>query len=208
MPQAQVTQSLLKQHYYSKYINIYTVVLILAAILLGFFVVDRYKDYSYKSFVISNVRTSIEELQKDKDKMAAEGAEIDKNYTENMRKINETLAEIFPTAENYTGVIKVFDEYFKRIDTTNNPAMLPSVKFDNVAKSKTGDYSVLPFTVTIDATKANFDNFLKYVYESGDINKENRLFEIKSFSLNIPDSKTKKTLTLNVKMETYLQTRR
>lgn len=205
MQQNQLTPSLLKQHYYSKYINTYTVLIVLIAIFIGFFVVDRYGDFAHKTSVISYIETSVNELRAEKDVMSSDEAEINKSYTEQMAEVDSALAAVFPSSENYTEIVKEFDKFFKKIHSIANEAVVTSIKFDNVAKSKNGGSDILPFTVNLTVTKKNFDEFLKYVYESGDLKNKSRLFEIKSFSLSIPPEKSGRALTLTLKMESYLR---
>jgi len=51
------------------------------------------------------------------------------------------------------------------------------------------DYSVLPFTLTLSTTRENFDNFLRYVENSGALDpngqgESTRLLDIRSISIN------------------------
>lgn len=205
MQQEQLTPSLLRQHYYSRYINIYGVLIVLAAILMGFFVYDKVDEYFYKNSVITQMQSLTDQLDKNKEVANAENIELNKAYAEQTKGINESLLAVFPKNENYTDVVREIDSFFQNINTPGNPAVVTSIKFDKPTIDKKKTYDVLPFSVNLNVTKTNFDKFLQYIYTSGDLKKQSRLLEIRSFSLTIPDEKSGKSLTLSVKMEAYMQ---
>jgi len=200
-----LTPSFLKQHYYSKYINLYSVLIVLVVLFMGFFIYDKYDEYVYKTTSIEAMNVLADSLKSDKENIVNDMAKTNEEYADQMKKIEKAIDAVFPDNENYTDIIREFDKFFQEINSVSNPAIVTSVKFDNAVPDKTNSYKILPFNVNLNVTKDNFDKFLKYVYESGSLDNARRLIEIKSFSLSIPNEKSGKTLTLNVKMEAYIK---
>ena len=200
-----LTPSLLKQHYYSRYIGIYGVLIALVVLFMGFFVYDRYDEYIYKTTSIDAMNVLTDSLKSDKEKIVNVNAQANEDYVNQTQKIEKAFEAVFPTNENYTDIVREFDKFFQEINTVPNPAIVTSIKFDNAIADKSNTYKILPFAVNLNVTKGNFDKFLKYVYESGALDGGRRLIEIKSFSLTIPDEKSGKAFTLTVKMEAYLK---
>ncbi|MFA6550595.1 MAG: hypothetical protein WCT36_04560 [Candidatus Gracilibacteria bacterium] len=201
-----LTPALIRQHYYSRNVMVYTVLTGLVVLLMGFFVAWKYQDYDYKTTFITTINQQMDAAINEESTLTNKKIEVDKEYEDSMNKATKAFAEIFPASENYTELVRALDVFFKNINTLTNPAVVTSIKFDKPVANKLGTYKILPFTVNMNITKPNFDQFLKYVYTSGNATEKIRLLDIKSFSLTMPDEKSQtKTLVLTVKMEAYMQ---
>ncbi|HBB02328.1 MAG: hypothetical protein US89_C0011G0009 [Candidatus Peregrinibacteria bacterium GW2011_GWF2_38_29] len=201
-----LTPALIRQHYYSRNVMIYTVLIGLAVLLMGFFVAVQYQDYDYKTMFIATIEDRMNTARATESDLTNKKIEIDKEYESTMQEATKAFSDIFPSSESYTELVRKLDLFFKDINKLNNPAVVTSIKFDKPIQEKNSPYKILPFTVNMNITKPNFDEFLKHVYTSGNVKDLTRLIDIKSFSLTMPDEKSQmKTLVLTVKMEAYMQ---
>lgn len=58
------------------------------------------------------------------------------------------------------------------------------MKFSKPKLNTSTDYVVLPFTLTLNTTRDNYDKFMRYVENSGDLDEQTRLLDINSISIN------------------------
>jgi len=137
-----------------------------------------------------------------------------KSDTDSALIINE-IQTVYPSDQNYTGLTTMLDSFFEDNDKPDSRMFNSSLTIGQAVIDAKKDYAVLPFTMSIDASRENFDKFLRYVDSSGDLEGRVRLMNIKNISLGLPaenvpgtenaGTEVSKDLTISVSMDTYFQ---
>lgn len=131
-----------------------------------------------------------------------------KHYEEYSKK----MASILPPDENYTDLTRQFDAYFDQHDQPGNSIFQSSLRFGKGTPVPGMTYiSALPVSTNIEATRDNFFKFLEFINNSGSLETETRLMEIKSIQINFPEGgevvdDLKQKINFNVEMLAYYQT--
>lgn len=125
------------------------------------------------------------------------------------------IQRVFPSEENYTGLTTILDAFFEENDKADNRMFNSSLTIGMPKIDANKDYAILPFTLSLDASRENFDKFLRYVDSSGDLEGGVRLMNIRNISLGLPNEsnaetesaggETSKDLTVSLSMDTYFQ---
>jgi hypothetical protein len=80
----------------------------------------------------------------------------------------------------------VLDGFFKKHNRANDPIIATDLQFDQPHADPNNQFLVLPFTVNIESSEANFYRFLAYIESSGTLSGNVRLMDIQSIQMNFP----------------------
>jgi hypothetical protein len=156
--------------------------------------------YGYQQYVkLTDAQNAIVAEQEQSGVLQTAADKYEKDYNE-LKKAFETdfastlnaLEAVYPSAENYTALTKVLDSYFldKNKSNPGEPIFNSDLKFSRPLIDDGKDYAVLPFSMTVSATKKSFEDFLRYVESSGSLDDKSRLMDIKAISINFPVAQT------------------
>lgn len=135
-----------------------------------------------------------------------------KEQTKRQKEFAQKLVSILPADENYRELTETLDNYFLDRDLPLSPVFQSSLRYGKGAGVEgMPDISSLPFSMNIEATKANFLDFLRFVHESGSLETSTRLMEINSIQFNFPEGgeiipDTKQKINFTVDMNAYYLT--
>jgi len=128
--------------------------------------------------------------------------------------INQIQA-VYPADQNYTSLTTMLDSFFEDNNKADNRLFNSSLTIGLPIIDANKDYVILPFTMSLDASRENFEKFLRYVDSSGDLESGVRLMNIKNISLSLPaenipgtenaGTEVSKDLAVSVSMDTYFQ---
>jgi len=141
-------------------------------------------------------------------------AELDKTVTETSSSFSEMsgvyeneyspkvaqINNVFPAAEDYTNLTISLEEFVNSLDTPGNPMRMDSVRYSASQFDAVQGYSILPFQISLVATRSNFEKFVTYIQTSGDLKQEVRLMEIKNFTMNFVPAQAQGGATINEPM--------
>ena len=104
-------------------------------------------------------------------------------YQKEFQSINSQIEDVFPVTEDYTGLTMKLDKFVSELSRTNNPILMTNLDFSRSAEGD-GDYMIMPFSVNITTTRSNFETFMRFIQNSGELQEGTRLMDIKSLSMN------------------------
>jgi Tfp pilus assembly protein PilE len=205
--------AVIKKNYPQK-ITTYTVLIIL--LLAG----SAY--YSYQQYMrLTDSQNALAAEQDQSDKLATTGDQYEKDFNNMKTAFNtdfkstlDALQKVFPASEDYTGMTRQLDTFFLSTNPTTDALYNPNLSFSTSQAGE--DYSVLPFTMTVQASKEGFDKLMRYIESSGALEGQTRLMDIQSITINLPEqaaagttpaggSEGPQILNLSLNMNSYFQ---
>jgi hypothetical protein len=211
----QTRTAVIKKNYPRK-ISMYAIVTLLLLVGAAY--------YSYLQYTkLTLAQTAIQAEQEQADLLASAGDQYAKDFgnmqtafESDYKTTIEAIKAVLPANEDYTVFTRQLDTYILGNDTVSNPIFNPNLSFGTGQYPEGKDYAVLPFSMSIDADKTNFDKFLRYAENSGSLEDKTRLMDIRSISLSLPlqeeptaeaakTAATPQKLTINFSLNTYFQ---
>jgi len=181
MATAQVT---IRRKNYPRLIRSYGGFIVLLLIAGGVYGYMQYQKLTAAQTALAAAGQTAQTLRSSADTSSQNYQELKTSYEQNSAAIRNAIEFVFPSEENYTKLTQSLD---KEIDTLNdslNPIFASDLKFAKPKVDASGDYAVLPFTLTLNTSRDNFDKFMRYVESSGDLDEQTRLLDITSISIN------------------------
>lgn len=152
---------------------------------------------------IQEKETILESLEKERDFHKAA-------YDEEFREEQQVVNAVFPPTSDKLGMIRLIENFATHLATVYPPFDFNSISFQAVTE---GDgYKSLPFQLSLQTSRANFQRFLELVDLSGNIDPEEenhiRLMEISDISLNylgVDKEGKDKGVNFSVSMRAYFR---
>jgi hypothetical protein len=173
------TQVTIRRKNYPRSIRSFTMLTILVLLLAG-----GYGYFQYQS--LTAAQTALAQSQDTATTLQSSVSTFNQNYTDLKTAFDQSFSSVlnsvqgvYPAEESYTGLTRDLDKFFE-----SNNLFASDLKFSKPKIDAARDYAVLPFTMTITATKDNFDTFLQFVENSGSLEDRTRLLDISSISIN------------------------
>jgi hypothetical protein len=164
--------------------QVLTFVILAAAGTWGYF---QYVKLAAAQEAIAKSETEMTGLQASVDDFALQYKDLSTKSTEDTAAITNKVLEVYPQDENYTALTRILDQYAGDANTNLEPFFASSLAFSQPIINANTEYAVLPFTMSLTASRKNFDDFLRYIETSGDLDTRIRLMDIKTISLEIPE---------------------
>lgn len=206
-----------KKNYGAKIRN-HVFVLVLLLIIAGIYGFLQYQKLAVARDALEKGQTALNALGSTKNKLATQYPIQRKQFYENFAGALKSLKDVYPTEESYTRLAINFDQLFKSLSRSDNPGFLSDLKFGQAQSDAEKDYAVLPINMTFSGTRNNFDAFLNFIENSGDLTDGNRLMDINSININFSDSSEqnaeskkqtpdpgKKIITASIALNAYFQ---
>ncbi|MDP4007846.1 MAG: hypothetical protein Q8P68_01510 [Candidatus Peregrinibacteria bacterium] len=181
--------------------------LILSIILL---IVTGYFSFGYYS-ELSDVKASVlgfeqveETLTKKLSDASVDFASKTELFTDRRNEHLFELQKVFPLDAEKTNFTRFVDDYFFRNNFLSNEIFLKSMVYGN--PSPNDGYYVIPVSMSITSSKTNFMNFLRYVENSGAIQSNIRVMDIKSIDVTFrEDDRNNRLYDYRVSLNIYYQ---
>ena len=180
----------IKKRNLDKEIMNWVIALVVLVLIGGVFTYFRFQKYILSADALNSGSNLLAQIQADTDKAAADFNKLNLELKQKNVTITEAMKEVFPAEENYTELARQLDDYFIKNAQGDSNFFLSDLRFGPTRIDPKLDYAELPFTISMNATQRKFEDFLKYIENSGDFTNRTRLIEINSINLN-PDSKKK-----------------
>lgn len=202
---------LLQKRNYAKTIRTYMVLIILTALLAGYYGYTQYTKLSAAQNAISKEQNQITDLQKTESQSGKDYSNLKKDFDQKYAGVLDSLQAVYPSEQNYTELARLFDKFFQDNNTALNPVFANDIKFGQPRYDANVDYAVLPVTLTITGTQENFMKFLKYIETSGVLKDKSRLMDLRSISINFTAKaadtgvQTQSMINVSVALNAYFQ---
>lgn len=182
--------------------------LIIAGLVVLYYGIERYLEYSDKANVVSQSQALLQNLETENKKETDDYNTTKTTYKEKNEALNKELSSVFPLQENYTELTKVFDEYFVSRNKTNNPIIATDIQYGSPTSDAKSRYDILPISMNITASESNFYDFLKFIQSAGTLSKKLRLLDLRSIQLNFSDdtdASGRNTIDFRAEVQAYFQ---
>ncbi|MCX6734155.1 MAG: hypothetical protein NTX63_05115 [Candidatus Peregrinibacteria bacterium] len=212
LPQTQLgSPAFIRQHYLSRSIKLYMIGVIIVGLFVSYYGIEKYLEYSDKTTIVSESEKELVSLNQTNKIEGDAYTKVQTDYKDSDESMLKELALVFPSQENYTELTKIFDAYFLENNRTNNPIIATDMQFGTPIADKSGKYNILPISMNITASEANFYKFLSYVQDSGTLSKKLRLLDLKSVQMNFAEDDTgpaganKNKIQFRAEIQAYFQ---
>ena len=133
------------------------------------------------------MNTNLSALTVEKERLLNEYQEIKADTLASRTSAEHDLSLVFPIDEGMTDLTRMFDEFAVKNNFQSNPFFISNINYQNASDaSDESPYRVLPVSLSVTTSRKNLDKFLDYINDSGSLQSEVRLMNIKSLSLGIP----------------------
>mgnify|MGYP001620111502 CR=1 FL=1 len=197
----------IRQHYLSRSITLYLICILLVGLLVAGFGTEKFLELTEKSEVVQRSEELMGALERDKQKEEATHTSIKTEYKDRDASLDTELANVFPSAENYTDLTKTLDDYFAKKNKVS-PMVATDIQYGAPTTDKSSKYDILPISMSITASEPNFYDFLRFIQNSGTLSTKLRLMDLKSIQLNFSeenDADSKKTIQFRAEINAYFQ---
>jgi len=192
--------------------QVFTVLLLIAAGTWGFF---QFQKLTAAQDALAKGETEMTTLQASVDDYAQSYKDLASKAAQDNAETVNSVREVLPMEEGYTALTRALDRYAQDANTATDPFFNGSLSFGAPEIKADKDYATLPFTMSLTATRKNFDDFLRYIETSGDLDTRVRLMDIKMISLQLPTPETTtggstttpgpETLNVSFALDSYYQ---
>lgn len=158
-----------------------TMVILVGAGVYGFL---QYQELSKVVNAIEAGKAQSIQLSGAADQYSKAYSEQKKAFDEDFVSVLDSIEGVFPSEENYTSINYLLDEFQKENNTSLNPIFISNVSYGRGKIEE--DYAVLPFTLSLTASRDNFEKFLRFIFNSGSLDERTRLMSIQAISINFP----------------------
>ena len=159
---------------------VFTMIVLLAAGVYGFFQLQKLT--AAQVALAQGVSTS-EQLANSVDSFSESYVDSKKTFDEGFASILNSVEGVLPLEEDYTDLTRLLDDFVQKNNTSLNPITMDNVSYGAAQKIE-DNYSVLPVTLSINASRDNFENFLRFIFSSGALQERTRLMDIQAISIN------------------------
>jgi Tfp pilus assembly protein PilO len=119
--------------------------------------------------------------------------------------MDEGIHKIFPPTEAYTELTRQLDNFFFELNSNTPPIIHNNLRFDTPQVSEDQKYMILPFSMSIQSSKDNFNRFLEYAAASGSLENPLRLIDIKNIQLSFAGNQQDFEMSFSVNAHAYFQ---
>lgn len=169
---------------YLKSIRSYTVLMVVALLLAGYYSFIQYQKLTAVTDALVQEQALLTTLQGAEPKIAQQYTDLKKAFDAKFAAVYNSLQSVYPSRESYTDLARLIDQFFQENNTSTNPVFVSDLKFGLPRMDSDKDYAVLPVTLTLTGTRDNFIKFLKFVQNSGVLADKTRLMDVSAISMN------------------------
>lgn len=185
-------------------------VYVISAIILvvvGVYSMTKFREREAKLEVIRNVESELKAIEGYKKDSSKEYQEASEQSRKTQSEIVRRLEKIMPSKESFTDLTRELDDFFNKNYSAKDVIVAGSLNFSPSAApiEESNSYMILPFSMNIESSKANFEKFLAYVENSGTLKSMNRLIDIESINMNFGGESGEEKITFSVNMNAYFQ---
>ncbi|MBD3269930.1 type 4a pilus biogenesis protein PilO [Candidatus Peregrinibacteria bacterium] len=176
----------------------------------GYFGFTQVTEYIETASALDNAENRLEEMRIEESQTENDFIETKNEFNELNTGISEQLQAILPPNEDYTNLVRSLDDFFLNLRGGSDSIFLSDIRFEQPNFPDNAEYAVLPVTMTVSGTEANFDRFLEFIESTGDLNSNNRLMDIQSISINFDRNRnseeaTPENISVSLRVNAYFQ---
>lgn len=172
---------------YPRLIQTYTLVtiaLLLAGLAYGYF---QFQKLSSAQSALAEGRMKVTQMTAAIDESAEQYSQLKRAHDESFMGLRESIEAVFPSDDRYTELTRILDDFVLQSNETGTMFM-SNLRFNKARVDEGGNYSILPFSLTLSTTPDNLGRFLEFVENSGSLEDGTRLMDVQAISISFPQS--------------------
>lgn len=134
----------------------------------------------------SALQTEASNLTSLSETLANEYQEIKVEVTADRETNAQELSEVFPYDEDLTTLTRLFDTYAVKNNFSSNPFFINSINYGEATTPDGANYRIIPFDVSIEASKKNLSKFFEMIEASGSLEAGDRLMSLENVTIDYP----------------------
>ncbi|MBU0668425.1 hypothetical protein KJ951_03010 [Patescibacteria group bacterium] len=171
---------------YQRQIRSYLVLIFLLLAGAGYFGFFQYQELVVAQNAFAAGQTNLAEMKKFEKDISGQYSSLNSAFYEDFRGIRNAVEGVLPAEENYTRITQNLDSFVIDLNKKSPSIFMGNLKFNQPHLDNDNGYGVLPFTISLSTTRANFEKMLKYAESSGALDDASRLLDVRSISINFP----------------------
>lgn len=171
---------------YQRQIRTYTVlsvVVLLAAGVWGFF---QFQELSAAQSALRDGEERLAQMQSFEAQLSEQYATLQDEFFDEFQSIRESVQGVFPSEENYTNLTEELDTFVLALNRQSPSIFMSNLKYSQPRIDEDKGYGILPFTLTLETTRSNLEQFLAFAENSGSLDEATRLLDVRSITINFP----------------------
>lgn len=197
---------------YKKSLRSYTILMTAVLIATAIYTWLQYQKFMGMQQALAQEQAYSASLQTSANKISNQYKEQEKLFQENFSNILASIDEVYPHEQNYTKIIRTLEDFEQANNTPANPLLMSNFQLSQPRTDTKKDYMILPFTLNLTTTRDNFDKFLHFIENSGNLEDKSRLLDIRSISISFNAMQNSarpvsavKLLNVSVALQAYFQ---
>lgn len=197
---------------YKKSLRSYTILMTAVLIATAIYTWLQYQKFMGMQQALTQEQAYSASLQISANKISNQYKEQEKLFQENFSNILASIDEVYPHEQNYTKIIRTLEDFEQANNTPANPLLMSNFQLSQPRTDTKKDYIILPFTLNLTTTRDNFDKFLHFIENSGNLEDKSRLLDIRSISISFNAMQNSarpvsavKLLNVSVALQAYFQ---
>lgn len=150
----------------------------------GYYGYTQYVQLASAQDALAQEQTQLDDLTKKETDNLNTYNELRTAYESEYVSKNQQVEDVFPATDRYTYLTIALEDYVNSLNKDGNPITMDSLRYGLSESDPAKEYSVLPIQISLLTTRSNFETFVTYIMNSGDLKDHIRLMEIKSITMN------------------------
>lgn len=171
---------------YQRQIRTYTVLTLAVLIAAGVYGFMQFQTLSAAQTALADSGARLTQMKSFETQIADQYTTLKSAFDEDFEEVQNAVAGVFPSEEDYTSLTEDLDQLVLTLNRQSPSIFMSNLKFSQPRISDKEGYSTLPFSMTLQTTRANLERFLAYAERSGSLDDATRLLDVRSIAINFP----------------------
>lgn len=174
----------------------YALITLAVLVVGGYFGYKNYSEYQGTHGAFEEETSTLASLKANQEKTEKDYIALKKNFDTQNSGVNQSIDLILPASEDFTTLARKLDSYFNGTTPLSTAVFLSDLRFSNPIIDAQHEFGILPFSMSITGSETGFEDFLRYVESSGDLNSKSRLLSINTMNVSYDSDPVPTTTTM------------
>lgn len=177
---------LIPRQNYQRQIRTYTVLTVAVLIVAGVYGFFQFQKLSTAQVALADGEVRLAEMKTFETQISEQYTSLKSAFDEDFSEVQTAIEGVFPSSEDYTALTEDLDQLVLTLNRQSPSIFMSNLKFSQPRFEEERGYAVLPFSMTLQTTRANLERFLAYAENSGSLDDASRLLDVRSININFP----------------------
>lgn len=171
---------------YQRQIRTYTVLtfaVLIAAGVYGFF---QFQQLSTAQAALADGESRLSQMKSFETQISEQYTTLKSSFDEDFEEVQNAIDGVFPSEEDYTSLTEDLDQLILTLNRQSPSIFMNNLKFNQPQLDDKEGFATLPFSMTLQTTRANLERFLAYAEGSGSLDDASRLLDVRSINISFP----------------------